>query len=82
MKAKEGGDKKAAKTGAAAAPKKDKSPTGKKSPSKAKKAAGPLPEIEKQSQLKKKEDIEDEERFIGILNFYVSKIWLYLNVLM
>lgn len=48
--------------------KKDKSPTGKKSPTKgaAKKAnQGPLPEIEKQSQLKRKEDIEDEEKYLG-----------------
>ncbi len=45
--------------------KKDKSPTGKKSPAKQpKKTAGPLPEIDKQSQLKRKEDIEDEEKHI------------------
>lgn len=54
------------KTGAKTAQtaKKDKSP-GRKSPSKAKKGnAGPLPEIEKQSQLKKKEEIEEEEKYI------------------
>ena len=47
--------------------KKDKSPTGgKKSPTKPKKsAAGPLPDIEKHSQLKKREEIEEEEKFIG-----------------
>lgn len=46
--------------------KKDKSPTGKKSPAKAKKTGkdGAMPEIEKQSQLKRKEEIEDEERYI------------------
>ncbi|RNA34736.1 sperm-associated antigen 17, partial [Brachionus plicatilis] len=44
--------------------KKDKSP-GRKSPSKAKKGnAGPLPEIDKQSQLKKKEEIEEEEKYV------------------
>ncbi|CAF0878303.1 unnamed protein product [Brachionus calyciflorus] len=44
--------------------KKDKSP-GRKSPTKTKKTnAGPLPEIEKQSQLKKKEDIEEEEKYL------------------
>lgn len=47
--------------------KKDKSPTGRKSPAKAGKKgnAAPLPEIDKQSQLKRKEEIEDEENFIG-----------------
>ncbi len=49
-------------SGAATA--KAKSPTGKKSPSKAKKPTGPLSEIGKQSQLKKKEE-EDDEKFIG-----------------
>lgn len=49
--------------------KKDKSPTGKKSPTKGgKKAApgggGPLPDIDKQTQLKRKEDIDDEEKYI------------------
>ena len=54
------------KTGAkiAQTAKKDKSP-GRKSPSKTKKGnTGPLPEIEKQSQLKKKEEIEEEEKYI------------------
>lgn len=46
---------------------KEKSPTGKKSPTKQKKAnQGPLPEIEKQSQLKRKEEIDDEEKYLGI----------------
>lgn len=46
---------------------KDKSPTGKKSPIKVKKAnQGPLPDIEKQSQLKRKEEIDDEEKYIGL----------------
>lgn len=46
---------------------KDKSPTGKKSPTKLKKVnqyQGPLPEIEKQSQLKRKEEIDDEEKYL------------------
>ena len=50
-----------------AATKKDKSPSGKKSPSKStvKKTLGgtQLAEIDKQSQLKRKEDIEEEEKY-------------------
>jgi hypothetical protein len=62
-----GGEKKQAAAGKQAV-KKDKSPTGKKSPAKGKKtgaaAGGPLPDIDKQSQLKRKEDIEDEEKYL------------------
>ena len=66
MKAREGGTEKKSSTKGAAAGGKAKSPTGKKSPSKAapkKQNTGPLPDIEKSSQLKKKEDIEDEEKY-------------------
>jgi len=52
--------------------KKDKSPTGRKSPAKAGKKGNnaPLPEIDKQSQLKRKEEIEDEENYIGKYLFH------------
>ena len=68
LKAREGvADKKSVGKGAPAAGGKAKSPTGKKSPAKAaapkKQNTGPLPDIEKTSQLKKKEDIEDEEKY-------------------
>lgn len=45
--------------------KKDKSPSGKKSPTKPKKtnAGAQLSDIEKQTQLKRKEDIEEEEKY-------------------
>jgi hypothetical protein len=49
-----------------AATKKDKSPSGKKSPSKSTKktnAGTQLADIDKQSQLKRKEDIEEEEKY-------------------
>lgn len=55
-------------TAAAKQPRKEKSPTGKKSPTKVKKAnQGPLPDIDKQSQLKRKEEIDDEEKYIGYI---------------
>ena len=43
---------------------KNKSPTGKKSPTKIKKPSGPVADINKQTQLKKKEE-EDDEKYLG-----------------
>lgn len=58
---------------------------GKKTPTKDKKKAGPgpLPEIEKQSLLKKRDEIEEDEKFIGKFdsNFNIkiilSSLWFF-----